>query len=242
MTGRHRRGVNGRNVTHLGVTTSGDSVVEPAGEQERTVYGPDRPILRLCTDADLPAMVAVVNAAATAYAGVIPADRYHQPYMPLEEIMAEIAAGVRFWGLFEGGEGANAGEEEVAAAGTAGAAQTGAEAEATVRVSGPPPFLVGVMGIQDVDDVTLIRHAYVRPDRQRAGVGAHLLTHLVRLAAADGRPLLVGTWAAAWWAVAFYERHGFALVTPAEKDRLLRRYWTIPERQVETSVVLRYRG
>ena len=102
MTGRHRRGVSGRDVTHLGVTTSGDSVVEPAGEQERTVSGPDRPILRLCTDADLPAMVAVVNAAATAYACVIPADRYHQPYMPLEEIMAEIAAGVRFWGLFEG--------------------------------------------------------------------------------------------------------------------------------------------
>jgi GNAT superfamily N-acetyltransferase len=149
-------------------------------------------------------MVAVINAAATAYAGVIPADRYHEPYMPSGELGGEIAAGVRFWGLFD--------------------------AE-----------LAGVMGIQDVDDVTLIRHAYVRPDRQRGGVGARLLGHLVQLAdQPPARPLLVGTWAAAWWAVAFYERHGFTLVEPDEKDRLLRRYWSIPERQVETSVVLRH--
>ncbi len=183
--------------------------------------GRDQPVLlRLCTDADLPAMVAVVNAAAAAYAGVIPDDRYHQPYMPLEEMTAEIAAGVRFWGLFERGEQEAAGE-----------------------IPAAPSLLAGVMGVQDVDDVTLIRHAYVRPDRQRAGVGGRLLAHLLRLAAGgDRRPLLVGTWAAAWWAVAFYERHGFVLVTPAEKDQLLRRYWSIPERQVETSVVLRYRG
>ena len=70
-------------------------------------------------------------------------------------------------------------------------------------------------------------------------MGGRLLAHLMRLAE---RPLLVGTWAAAWWAVAFYERHHFTLVTPAEKDRLLRRYWNIPERQVETSVVLHHRG
>jgi GNAT superfamily N-acetyltransferase len=91
-----------------------------------------------------------------------------------------------------------------------------------------------------VDDVTLIRHAYVRPDRQRAGVGGRLLATLREIAAEaePPRPLLVGTWAAAWWAVAFYERHGFVLVTPEEKDRLLRRYWSIPERQVQTSVVL----
>ncbi len=98
------------------------------------------------------------------------------------------------------------------------------------------------MGVREVDDVTLIRHAYVRPERQRGGVGSRLLRHLVDAAARpSARPLLVGTWAAAWWAVAFYERHGFALVAPAEKDRLLRRYWDIPERQVETSVVLRLR-
>jgi GNAT superfamily N-acetyltransferase len=175
-------------------------------------------IIRPCADGDLDAMVAVINAAATAYAGVIPEDRYHQPYMPLDELLGEIAAGVRFWGLFEAASRPG---------GSGGPASTAEE-------------LAGVMGIQDVDDVTLIRHAYVRPDRQRGGVGTRLLAHLVRLA--DGppaRPLLVGTWAAAWWAVAFYERHGFALVTPAEKDRLLRRYWNIPARQVETSVVLR---
>ena len=167
-------------------------------------------------------MVSVVNDAACAYAGVIPPDRYHRPYMPLEELLGEIAAGVRFWGLWADGEG--------------GACADGRSAAR--------PTLEGVMGIQDVDDVTLIRHAYVRPERQRAGVGGRLLAHLTRLAAEaePPRPLLVGTWAAAWWAVAFYERHGFVLVTPEEKDRLLRRYWSIPERQVETSVVLRLAG
>ena len=94
----------------------------------------------------------------------------------------------------------------------------------------------GVMGIQDVDDVTLIRHAYVTPERQGAGIGSRLLAHLLSL---PHQPLLVGTWADAAWAVRFYERHGFRLVTPQEKDRLLRRYWSIPERQVDTSVVLR---
>jgi GNAT superfamily N-acetyltransferase len=159
--------------------------------------------IRRCSPADFEAILAVINGAARAYDGVIPADRYHDPYMPGDELRGEIDAGVRFWGAFEDGE------------------------------------LVGVMGIQDVDDVTLIRHAYVLPERQRDGVGSHLLAHL--LALADGqleRALLVGTWADAWWAVRFYERHGFELVTPHEKDRLLRLYWAIPERQVETSVVL----
>lgn len=160
-------------------------------------------IIRPCTDHDLCAMVALVNAAATAYAGVIPEDRYRQPYMPHDEMIGEIEAGVRFWGLADG------------------------------------DVLAGIMGIQDVDDVTLIRHAYVLPERQRRGVGGRLLEHLLQLAE---RPMLVGTWADAWWAVAFYERHGFALVTPVDKDRLLRRYWSIPERQVATSVVLRRRS
>jgi GNAT superfamily N-acetyltransferase len=97
--------------------------------------------------------------------------------------------------------------------------------------------LVGVMGLQDVRDATLIRHAYVRTRRQRAGVGGKLMDALVPLA----RPrLLVGTWAAAHWAIRFYERHGFRLAPPGEKDRLLDSYWSIPERQRETSVVLVY--
>lgn len=146
----------------------------------------------------------IVNDAARRYAGVIPADRYHEPYMPPAELLAEIDAGVRFWGYEDAG-----GE------------------------------LLGVMGIQDVSDVTLIRHAYVRSSHQGRGVGGALLA---RLRAQTERPILVGTWAAASWAVAFYERHGFCLVTPAEKDRLLRLYWTIPERQVETSVVLAEAG
>ena len=156
--------------------------------------------IRPCVTADFDAMYAVINAAATAYAGVIPGDRYHVPYMPADELRDEIAAGVRFWGWHD------------------------------------PAGLSGVMGSQNVDDVTLIRHAYVRPDRQGAGIGSRLLAHLTDL---PHRPLLVGTWADAGWAVRFYERHGFRLVSQEEKDRLLRRYWSIPERQVDTSVVLR---
>lgn len=156
--------------------------------------------IRPCDGADFDAMYEVINTAATAYAGVIPADRYHVPYLPAHDLHDEIAAGVRFWGWHD------------------------------------PEGLSGVMGIQDVDDVTLVRHAYVKPERQGAGIGSRLLAHLMSL---PHQPLLVGTWADATWAVCFYERHGFQLVTPEEKDRLLRRYWSIPERQVEASVVLR---
>ena len=95
--------------------------------------------------------------------------------------------------------------------------------------------LVGVMGIQQVQDVTLIRHAYVRTSSQKRGVGGHLLSHLRELASG---PILIGTWAAAAWAIQFYERHGFQRVSPQEKNRLLKQYWTIPERQIDTSVVL----
>jgi GNAT superfamily N-acetyltransferase len=174
--------------------------------------------IRPCTSDDFDAIHAVVNAAATAYEGVIPTDRYHVPYMPADELRDEIAAEVRFWGWFDSGDGGE---------------------------------LLGVMGIQDVDDVTLIRHAYVAPAHQGRGIGGGLLEHLMGLPqlatpshdhGSPRRPLLVGTWADAVWAVRFYERNGFRLVTPAEKDRLLRRYWRIPERQVETSVVLRYVG
>ncbi len=102
--------------------------------------------------------------------------------------------------------------------------------------------LLGVMGIQDVQDVTLIRHAYVRTGSQGRGIGAELLAHLRTL---TPRPVLVGTWADAEWAIRFYRRHGFETVSREEKNRLLKRYWTIPDRQVETSVVLadeRWRG
>jgi GNAT superfamily N-acetyltransferase len=97
--------------------------------------------------------------------------------------------------------------------------------------------LVGVMGIQRMNDVTLIRHAYVIRNRQRRGIGEKLLKHL--LALAQTSEVLVGTWEAADWAIRFYEKHGFTLVSKEEKDRLLREYWKIPERQTETSVVLR---
>jgi GNAT superfamily N-acetyltransferase len=98
------------------------------------------------------------------------------------------------------------------------------------------------MGIQPVQEVTLIRHAYVRTASQKRGIGAQLLAHLREMA---NGAVLIGTWADAVWAIRFYERHGFQLVGSAEKDRLLKRYWSIPERQAETSVVLadaRWRG
>jgi N-acetylglutamate synthase-like GNAT family acetyltransferase len=95
--------------------------------------------------------------------------------------------------------------------------------------------LIGVMGAQPVADVLLIRHAYISTSWQRQGVGSALIGDLLASAA---QPVLVGTWAAAVWAIGFYQKHGFDLASEAEKDRLLRLYWRIPERQIETSVVL----
>jgi GNAT superfamily N-acetyltransferase len=155
--------------------------------------------IRRCRDDERAAILAIVNAAAEAYRGVIPADRWHEPYMPAAELDAEIAAGVAFWGY---------------------------EADGA---------LLGIMGIQPVRDVDLIRHAYVVPAAQRRGVGGALIDHLMRSAT---RRVLVGTWAAAGWAIAFYRRHGFQQVSPETKTRLLQTYWTIPDRQIETSVVL----
>jgi N-acetylglutamate synthase-like GNAT family acetyltransferase len=155
--------------------------------------------IRRCRADEREAISAIVNAAAEAYRGVIPPDRWHEPYMPTEELEAEIAAGVEFWGYEAHGE------------------------------------LLGVMGIQPVRDVHLIRHAYVAPAAQRRGVGGTLLEQL--LDSIEG-PILVGTWAAAGWAIDFYRSHGFEQVSPERKDELLREYWDIPDRQVETSVVL----
>jgi GNAT superfamily N-acetyltransferase len=144
-------------------------------------------------------MLAIVNDAAQAYRGVIPADRWHEPYMARSELEQEIAAGVRFW---------------------------------VAEQAGCP---VGVMGIQDKGEVALVRHAYVASVAQRNGIGRALLRHVRGL---TDKPVLIGTWAAATWAIDFYLRNGFRVVSDAEKDRLLRKYWSIPDRQIETSVVL----
>jgi GNAT superfamily N-acetyltransferase len=155
--------------------------------------------IRPCRDDEHEAIFQIVNAAAEAYRGVIPADRWHEPYMPMAEVESEIESGVAFWGYEDEGE------------------------------------LLGVMGIQPVEDVELIRHAYVLPAAQGRGVGGALLEHLL---ARSTRPILIGTWAAAEWAIRFYRRHGFEQVTPEHKTVLLQRYWDIPVRQIETSVVL----
>jgi len=151
------------------------------------------------TDSD--SILRVVNDAAEAYKGVIPEDRWKEPYMPAEELRREIEGGVEFYGWTE-----NNG-------------------------------LVAVMGIQPVNEVTLIRHAYVVPSRQRRGIGKKLLNHLIKIAQTS--QILVGTWEAAHWAISFYEKHGFRLVPKEEKNKLLKKYWNIPERQIETSVVLK---
>jgi GNAT superfamily N-acetyltransferase len=148
---------------------------------------------------DAEAIGAIVNDAALAYRGVIPADRWHEPYMPREELLTEMRAGVKFFCFRSGAR------------------------------------LLGVMGLQHVADVALIRHAYTLTSEQHRGVGTRLLDHLRRQ---TNLRLLVGTWRAASWAVRFYERRGFRLVPEEEKVRLLRHYWKIPERQIEESVVL----
>ena len=156
-------------------------------------------MIRPCSNSEFDTIYEIVNDAAQAYRGIIPADRWKEPYMPRDELRHEMDEGVVFWGYEEDGE------------------------------------LIGVMGIQHVQDVTLIRHAYVRTARRNQGIGGKLLSHLRKQTT---RPLLIGTWADATWAIRFYEKHGFRLVTEEEKNRLLRKYWSIPERQVETSVVL----
>jgi GNAT superfamily N-acetyltransferase len=155
--------------------------------------------LRLCRDDELGTIVTVVNAAAEAYRGVIPTDRWHDPYMSAAQLERARAAGIVFWGYEHDGA------------------------------------LIGVMGFQPVRDVDLIRHAYVLPGSQRRGVGGALLKEL---RSRSERRMLIGTWAAADWAIHFYQRHGFELVSPARKIELLKTYWSIPDRQIETSVVL----
>lgn len=155
------------------------------------------------TDTDFKQIHAIINDGASAYKGIIPQDRWHEPYMPEDELQAQIDDGVAFWCYF--------GDQT----------------------------MLGVMGIQDKGDVTLIRHAYVRTEARNNGIGGKLLQHLSTL---TSKPILIGTWADAYWAIRFYQKHGFRLVSFEEKERLLRKYWKIPLRQVETSVVLASAG
>ena len=148
---------------------------------------------------DFFSILELINNAAQAYKGIIPADRWHDPYMTEEDLIRQMAQGVQFWCYHD--------QEQIA----------------------------GVMGIQDKKVVTLIRHAYVLTTHQQRGIGSQLLQHLSTLTTL---PVLIGTWASAKWAIQFYQKHGFRLLTVKEKDMVLRQYWNIPERQVETSVVL----
>ncbi len=160
-------------------------------------------MIRRCMDSDFRAIFEIINDAAIAYKGVIPDDRWHEPYMPEEEVRQQIEDGVIFWGIQKDSE------------------------------------LVGVMGIQDKGEVVLIRHAYVRTTSRNQGIGKTLLRYLESL---TEKPILIGTWKAASWAISFYEKNGYVRLSEAETDRLLRKYWSIPERQIETSVVLANRA
>jgi GNAT superfamily N-acetyltransferase len=155
--------------------------------------------IRACGEGEADRILEIVNDAATAYRGVIPADHWHEPYMSAAELERETAAGIAFQGFEEGGR------------------------------------LVGIMGIQPIRDVDLIRHAYVVSQYQGRGIGRALLRHF---RAGSARPMLIGTWAEADWAIAFYQRNGFRLVAPERASALLRTYWTIPESQIRASLVL----
>jgi N-acetylglutamate synthase-like GNAT family acetyltransferase len=152
-----------------------------------------------CEEKDFNQIYTIINDAAKAYQGIIPADRWHDPYMQEEELQRQIDEGVEFWSYTEDGE------------------------------------MIGVMGIQFKGDVTLIRHAYVSTKKRNNGIGSKLLAHL---RAISKTPVLIGTWADASWAIRLYQKHGFHLLEKEEKDNLLTRYWAIPARQIETSVVL----
>ncbi|MQG11054.1 MAG: GNAT family N-acetyltransferase [SAR202 cluster bacterium] len=156
-------------------------------------------MIRECAAGDFEAIYEIINDAAEAYRGIIPSDRWHEPYMPREELREEITAGVAFLGYEQDGE------------------------------------LAGVMGTQHIQGVTLIRHAYVRTAQRSRGIGGELLARIMDDAT---RPVLIGTWADAVWAVRFYQRRGFKVVSAQEKEWLLHKYWSVPERQIETSVVL----
>src|SRR6266852_3080135 len=141
-------------------------------------------MIRPCDEKDLPALYGIINDAAQAYKGIIPADRWHEPYMPMDHLKEEIGEGVHFGGYEQRGE------------------------------------------------LELLRHAYVKTAKRNHGIGGLLLE---RLESRTRKPILIGTWAAATWAVRFYEKHGYRNLSREETARLLRKYWNIPERQIETS-------
>jgi GNAT superfamily N-acetyltransferase len=148
-------------------------------------------------------IITIINESATAYKGKIPADRWKEPYMDIQELKEEFQRGVQFYGYIENNN------------------------------------LVAVMGIQPVNDVTLIRHAYTLTSQQRKGIGEKLLDHLLILAQTER--ILVGTWETAPWAVKFYEKNGFRPLSREDTNKMLKKYWNIPERQVATSVALEYK-
>jgi GNAT superfamily N-acetyltransferase len=148
-------------------------------------------------------IITIINESATAYKGKIPADRWKEPYMDIQELKEEFQRGVQFYGYKENNN------------------------------------LVAVMGIQPVNDVTLIRHAYTLTSQQRKGIGEKLLDHLLILAQTER--ILVGTWETAPWAVKFYEKNGFRPLSREDTNKMLKKYWNIPERQVATSVALEYK-
>lgn len=156
-------------------------------------------MIRLCEKTDEERIYQIINDSAQAYRGVIPEDRYKEPYMSRHELAQEMEDGVIFWGFEDGGQ------------------------------------LCGIMGIQDKNEVALIRHAYVQTISRQAGIGTKLLNHIRQL---TDKPILIGTWESAAWAISFYVKNGFTLVNRDEKRSLLHKYWNVPERQVETSVVL----
>lgn len=163
-------------------------------------------MIRNASESDFNDIYNVINDAAMAYKGIIPADRWHEPYMTKEELQAQIDDGVRFSCYIDKNK------------------------------------VVGVMGIQDKNDIKLIRHAYVITRERKKGIGTILIRELLR---DSKKPILIGTWRAAQWAISFYEKHGFFVVPEEERNILLKKYWTIPDRQVETSVVLadaKYKG
>jgi N-acetylglutamate synthase-like GNAT family acetyltransferase len=156
-------------------------------------------MIQQCEKNDFDDIYEIINDAAMAYKGVIPADRWHEPYMTREELQQQIDEGVQFWAFYE------------------------------------DKTILGVMGIQGKGDVTLIRHAYMRTTSRGKGIGSKLLMHLVK---SSDLPILIGAWADAVWAVKFYQQHGFRLLDEEEKNMLLVKYWGVPPRQIETSVVL----